>query len=129
MLALVASSGAYSTEGYLCAVDQAVGFSYQSGHWSQVVFHNEDKYVIARSSEARAVWEVKQLGERWALVRCAQDFNEADNLFCEGVAELRMSRKSLRFLYIYPNGYWTALPGEVEGENTPYMGMGKCSPL
>ena len=129
MLTLLASTRAHGVEGYLCIVDKAAGFSYQQGRWDRAFFRNEDKYLITRSSEPRGAWEVKQVGERWAFVWCAEDFNEADNLSCEGVAEVRMNRKSLRFLYIYPNGYWKALPGEAEGENTPYMGIGTCSPL
>ena len=54
-------------------------------------------------------------------------------MFCRGPLDFRMNKNSLRFLASHLYGYWTdnVLSSNEfpEGEGTPYMEIGKCSPF
>lgn len=118
-------------EGFICAIEKMTGFSKKSGSWQTATFNVDDqKFVVRRSTRQteQVKWEVVDLGRSNPIIWCKEDFNSVDNLFCDGIGEFRMNRKTLRFLYVYPFGYFFFEPGE-EGANTPAIGIGKCSPM
>jgi hypothetical protein len=48
------------------------------------------------------------------------------------VFDLRFNKRQLRFLSVYPIGYWsddTSNPAHREGDNTPALAIGKCRAL
>jgi hypothetical protein len=61
------------------------------------------------------------------LIGCDADFDADGALQCHGPEEFRMNRNSLRFVYVYPYGYWNH--GSENGGDTPYVAIGKCSPM
>lgn len=132
----VTSLEALAADSYLCIAEHTAGFSFDGarGEWSATTFKTDAQFLISRAERKGMVWEVKEIGSKNPVYVCGADFNEIGNLFCNGIGELRMNRKNLRFLTVYPVGYWTdKIKGQedffVEGRNTPAMSIGKCSPL
>ena len=124
--------------GFLCVSEAATGFGYNAAtkSWQVTKFKATANYLLTRSSRTGAKWEVKEVGSRSPSMFCQADLSQEQLLSCQGFgAEFRFNGKLLRFMYTYTVGYWnedTALaiaPGRKEGDDTPALVIGKCSPL
>jgi hypothetical protein len=128
-------------EGYICAADMATGFSYKSGAWNSVNFEADRKFIVRPTTQAgqdatptlppipNAKWDVVVVGDKHPSDVCPE-FDTAGNLVCRGpLSEFRMNKDSLRFLYSYLSGYWDRTPLGSEAGDTPYIAIGKCSPM
>jgi len=127
------SSALAKDDSYLCVAEDAVGFSFNktSKKWERANFKAEDKYLVSKSSEASKGWEVKKIGESSATP-CEGGFDENGFLTCIELLDFRMNNKSLRYMVIHRYGYVVKeYPrGKFEeGSITPYIEIGKCSPL
>lgn len=125
---------ASAADSYLCVAELATGFSYDGAKkkWKSADFRSEKKLVVSRSKQKSHAWETKEVGDSLPGATCEKDFNEAGNLFCSGVFDLRLNNRTLRFLYVYPIGYWSdgdKTGMSKEGDNTPALVIGKCSPV
>jgi len=125
------SFGAIAGDSYLCVADLTTGFSFDNARkkWTSADFRSEKKLVIARAKQKPYAWEVKEMGDSRPGATCEQDFNEAGNLFCTGIFDIRFNSRKLRFLYVYPIGYWSdddKSGVSREGANTPALAIGKC---
>ena len=134
LLGLLLSFQAGAADSYLCVADLTTGFSYDAAKkkWKSADFRSDKKLVISRGKQKSYAWEAKEVGDSLPGATCEKDFNDAGNLFCSGVFDLRFNSRSLRFLYFYPIGYWSDgdKPGmSREGDNTPAVAIGKCSPV
>jgi hypothetical protein len=124
-------------ESYLCVTDMATGFGFDKGRrqWHRANLQDERKYLVSKATTATYAWEVEEVGETHALIECEGDFTEFGFLFCDGLGDFRMNKHTLRFLFLYPIGYWNTAPaGSPErglrvGADTPHMAIGKCGPL
>ena len=125
-------------ESYLCVADMATGFKYNKtiDKWESVNFNVDDsKYIVSRSKAKNTAWEVKQIGQQYPLATCKDDFGENGYLFCELVRIFKMNKINLRFICIYPFGYYNESPkGKKDvfykdGADSPHVEIGKCSPL
>lgn len=133
LLVCLISRATLADESYLCIGEHATGFSFNEKNktWSAARF-KEDKWILKRSADPKYKWEVYGFGEDFPESGCEQDFNEAGNLFCDGISQFRMNKEKLRFLYIFPFGYWSDTEKYKilkEGKNTPSMQIGKCSKI
>jgi hypothetical protein len=101
------SFNASATDSYLCVADLTTGFSFDNARkkWVSADFRSEKKLVIARAKQKPYAWEVKEAGDSRPGATCGQDFNEAGNLFCSGIFDIRFNSRKLKFLYVYPIGY------------------------
>lgn len=127
------SLNSFAADSYLCVADITTGLSYDKSakKWKSVDFRSEKKLFITRVKHKSYAWEVKEAGDRFPGATCKSDFNDAGNLFCSGVFDFRFNSKKLRFLYVYPLGYWSDDNSSgvlKEGENTPALAIGKCNP-
>lgn len=134
LLGLLLPLHAGAADSYLCVADLTTGFSYDGAKkkWKSADFRSDKKLVISRGKQKTHAWEAKEVGDSLPGATCEKDFNDAGNLFCSGVFDLRFNSRSLRFLYVYPIGYWSDgdKPGmSREGDNTPAVAIGKCSPV
>ena len=123
-----------AADAYLCVAELTTGFSFDSTRktWKSADFRSEKKLAITRAKQKPYAWEAKEVGDDRPAAVCDQDFNEAGNLFCTGVFELRFNKRQMRFLYVYPIGYWsddTSSTPSKEGANTPALAIGKCRAL
>jgi hypothetical protein len=123
-------------DGYICTADMATGFSYKGGAWSSANFEPNRKFIVSRTAQGGqsasvpdAKWSVLVLGDKGPSNDCPE-FDTLGNLVCLGpFSEFRMSKESLRFLYSYLSGYWDRPPLGSEAGDTPYIAIGKCSPM
>ena len=148
---LCAAGSAEAQSSFLCITDHATGFAFNksSKQWSSVSFKAGDKYIVSKITPETGKpfdslkWYVRKFGEPalpqigFPLSGCKEDFNDVGNLFCDGWVRFYLSKRNLRFFMVSHIGYWSDWPDEltgknkssVEGANTPYMEIGKCSPL
>jgi hypothetical protein len=123
---------------YLCATDMSTGFRLDkgTGQWRIANFKPERKYIVTQSSTDALVWDVRPIGSASAIARCKSnpDFNP-QALRCSGHEEFWIDRKSVKFLEVYPHGYWDTGQESAPGilptgdPDTPLIEIGTCSPL
>lgn len=130
-----------SAEGYICVSDMVTGFTSKGGEWKSANFEPNRKFVVSPATQAHeavtptwlnlpdAKWAVLVLGDKRATNICPE-FDALGNLVCLGpFSEFRMNKDSLRFLYSYLSGYWDRSALASEAGDTPYIAIGKCSPM
>ena len=133
LLVCLISTAVLADESYLCIGEHATGFAFNEKNqtWITTTFQ-ENKWMVKKSDDPQIKWQVFEFGKDFPIAMCEQDFNESGNLFCDGIAQFRMNKKNLRYLYIYPFGYWSdneKYKMFKEGRNTPVMEIGKCSKI
>jgi len=78
---------------------------------------------------------VKKIGQTLPTYTCLEDFSKQGQIYCRGFGEFKFNRENGRFLRTYTLGYYNDTPGKpdsffgAEGENTPAVEIGKCSPI
>jgi hypothetical protein len=125
-------------EGYTCTADMATGFSFKDGGWNSANFQPDRQFIVRRTTQTEqpvmpivldAKWDVLVVGDKRPSNVCPE-FDTTGNLVCLGpYSEFRMNKDSLRFLYSYLSGYWDRGPPGSEAGDTPYIAIGKCSPM
>ena len=129
-----------NAESYICVEEYATGFRFDAAKkiWEQSHLSPNLKYLVKPNTDQslKGQWIVSEIGQSVPVAWSKHDFISTGALRFEGsFGEFAMNKKSLRFVKTYIFGYWTdAIPGEqdgtfVEGKNTPYIGIGKCSVL
>jgi hypothetical protein len=117
--------------------DMATGFAFDKNRKElhSANFKADGKYFVSKPSELIPgldlyLWQVTQVGTIVPESMCENNFNHGVLVCNTGVSLFRMSSRTLRFMLIYQMGYVIDGTEEMkEGENTPYMAIGKCSPL
>lgn len=129
---------AAAADRFLCVADKITGFNYDKHRqqWRQADFAPSLKLVISRAKNETYTWTIGELGSDTIKLFCKNDFSDSGLLYCSGIGlDLRFNKKLMRFLYTYSIGYWdenaykSLYPGRKEGDDTPAMAIGKCSPL
>jgi hypothetical protein len=128
-------------DGFICVTDMVTGFTSKEGEWKSANFEPNRKFVVSPAAQANqagmptppavpeAKWAVLVLGDKRATNICPE-FDALGNLVCLGpFSEFRMNKDSLRFLYSYLSGYWDRSALASEAGDTPYIAIGKCSPM
>ncbi len=135
-------------EGWLCIADSIAGFQYHenSKKWEPATSKAQDKYIIRRPKEGdiypieawivdykSAKWGVYKFGESIMQHPCPNEIEKLDRLNCgfrfQGFS---MAGKTLRYMQHNLAGYTNHGPKGMwsdSKENTPYIEIGKCSPL
>ena len=130
------SSSAVAQDAYLCAADAATGMSYSEAtkQWQPTTFNSADtKYLFrkARDGEKFAAieykWALFPLGSLVPITWCKGDFTETGTIFCPAVVALYLNRNNLRYQLVHQIGY--VAPEGREGSATPYIEIGRCSPV
>ncbi|UVT20281.1 MAG: hypothetical protein H8K03_21345 [Nitrospira sp.] len=126
-------------EHYLCIAEQRNGFWHDktSKHWNSTTFNNPSKYVISRSTQPTAAFQITVVGKSAPRDWCKEGFNEAGFLSCGMIwGDFTYNKNNGRFIRTSPFGYIEVgedLPTGGEKKitddetNTPYMEIGKCS--
>jgi len=129
-------------EQFLCVSEQAAGFSYDknSKQWASTKFSSTEKYVISKSTGAKAAFEITEVGDKYSSGWCKEGFSSEGILYCEllyGV--FRFNKTNGRFIRTHLFGYVEVGQAQIFSErgdvvidsnaNTPYMQIGKCSPF
>ena len=126
-------------ESYLCITDLSTGFAFdkQRKTWTIERFNPKGKYILTASEKDPSKWEVREPGDKMPSAWCEGGFSVLGALRCDGFIDFRMNKHNLRFVSTYLAGFWTDniprnIPGAedahfIEGDNTPYIQIGKCS--
>ena len=137
MLAAAIQSSVYA-QSLLCAMDSAAGIAFDkvTKEWKSTTFSPKGKFVVSKSANPNAKWEVKSLGSSNETAFCKDDFSSNGQLTCTGFfQDFYINRKSLRFIHTYYAGYWNEesasklFPNRTEGNDTPMVAAGTCAPI
>ena len=134
ILLLTMSSALAQSNSYLCVAENAVGFSFNKSknQWEQTSFKDERKYLLSKSNDKTKGWEIKRIGESIGI-ECPGGFDEAGFIECKELMEFQMNNQSLRYIIVFKYGYVVKEYSDEgvfkEGSLTPYLEIGKCSPL
>ena len=124
-----------SIEGYLCIADKATGFKLieSTKTWDFARFNvTDNKFLLSKSATE---WRWKKFGDENGM-RC-DDFNEYGYMFCEGFFgagllgpfKIAFNRKNLRYIRTYRGDYINAGIAGLEGEDAPFIEIGRCSKM
>ena len=127
-----------SAKSWLCIADMGTGFKFEktTKEWRQVTFKVEkSRFIISATPEKQWAYEVKEFGKSspYPDATCKNGFSEYGYLNCTGLfGSFKFNNKNLRYLATYLAGYVEIIPGSknmIEGDDTPSMEIGRCSPL
>ena len=124
------STSAFAQETYICIADLSTGFAFNktTKNWFSTNFNVQDnKYVLSQKNK---LWYWKKVGApENATIECGE-FNPAGYLNCSSYGQvLSFNKTNLRFSLTNSVGYVSGELLGVEGSITPFMTIGKCSPL
>lgn len=123
------SSLALSQTSYLCIPDLSTGFVYRKNldKWTTTTFDvSKDKYLLSKSSNG--MWQWKNFGKENSI-ECDGEFSKNGYLNCNKFEQVTFNKRNLRFIKVYNVGYVNKGIIGNEGEDTPSMEIGTCSPL
>ena len=117
-------------DSYLCVADKATGFKLDKTTkiWRSTNFDvSDNKYIVAKSKFEAFNWDVTTVGEKFPDYLCEDRI--IDQVFhCNDIStNFYFSTKTLRFMSVYVGDYVALLGGD--GDSTPLIEIGKCSPL
>ena len=122
---------AFGADSYLCIPDKSAGFSYSTATktWDYARFDVRDSKYLLKRSDSKWSWSIFGKNPFLSMTVCTSQSPDTF-IFCNGFYDVRVNTKSLRFQLVYPIGYTNsyASPSD-EGGDTPYLEIGKCSPL
>lgn len=109
-----------NAQTFLCVSDKATGFKNNKGTWVETHFTANDKFILKWQN---SYWNWTPMGSSIGSMCNAknEDVFSCDMIF----THLIFNKRLMRFAYTSPGGYaLEALQGD-----TPYMVIGKCSPI
>jgi hypothetical protein len=131
-LTMLTATAVAQPDTFLCIADKSTGFKLQGKQWDIANFKIEDtRYLVKAVPERMGLdgkvnYEITPFGEKYALHECYRE-GTVEQIACGGLGiGFLMNFRTLRFQEMYGIGY---VSGEDDGNNTPYMTIGKCSPL
>ncbi len=137
-------------KSYLCIADKSTGFTFNesTASWDQTNFRVDDNKYLVRpakpdddlvfASRETFVYGVWRLGEDKVMIECDHAPNEYHWLRCNRSSEsFTLNTKSNRFMLTFRGSYLVSTftpgvadsSGEDRGGDTPFIEIGKCSPL
>lgn len=131
LVCLLAMQSAYAQEDkkWICVADKGTGFRFEHGQWQMVNFNVIDhKFIVSKKKGLDGVvkYHATRVGKTYGTPCNDNKLNEYGYLFCRSIVEYRINTRALRYLSVYPVGYYD---GEDNNKNTPNIVIGKCSPL
>ncbi len=131
---------ANAPDSFVCKAEQLVGFGYIEDQWQTLETKNlaklDQSFVVRRSREGDAFpesseWVVLHEQQEKAATSCDNEFIEHGIFICKGLRdeEFRMNIKTLRFVYVFLEGYHNTSPdqdAEDEDRPFPHMEIGTC---
>jgi hypothetical protein len=138
-VAALMSPTALRAETWLCIVENATGFSFDSRtkKWEPMHFNVDNRrYVVKKTTDTKHPWEVRKFGPQSSLADawCEEGFNEAGFLHCSGLGgKFVLNRHTGRFQAYFTGSYVSFNPKSSyeifrsDGGDTPFIAIGNCS--
>ena len=119
-----------SQSTYLCIPTAMTGFKFNKStkKWYQTQFDAEGrKFTLSKSTDGE--WKWRNLAYENVFTKCS-NFNDSGSLFCNNIYDVVFNKKNMRYQLYYPFGYINGgLDNSKEGEDSPAIEIGKCSPI
>ena len=130
---LTVSTNVFANDTYLCIADKATGFSFnkRSETYESTDFNiDKSKYILKKNNNT---WEWKIFGIDVPL--CNGSISANGYFRCDWLETIIFNKNNLRYTKAHIFGYVnvgskTYSGFEMkDGQETPYMEIGKCSPM
>ena len=133
LLLLMVSTNVFANGSYLCIADKSTGFSFnkRSETYESENFNvSESKYILKNNNNTL---EWTDFGKNYSI--CEGSFNTYGFFNCNALGEqIIFNKNNLRYVKSSIFGY-TSVGSPFgksvikDGENTPFIEIGKCSPM
>ena len=126
------STNVFASETYLCIADKSTGFRFnkQSKTYEPTNFNvSESKYILKNNNNT---WEWTDFGETFST--CSGSFNTSGVFRCDLFETIIFNKNNLRYVKTAFFGY-TIVGAQMgksvikDGENSPFIEIGKCSSM
>ena len=135
LLAMIVTAGpVYAADAYICAADQSTGFIFKDGEWRAVNFDvSRNRYLVRKATEAdshsTSPWLYGEFGQQILGGQCDEPF-PTGLLNCRSAGQdFRMNTKTMRYQLYHWIGYVISNESGIHPSDTPYIEIGRCSPL
>jgi hypothetical protein len=134
----------FAQDAYLCISDSATGLSFDKAtkKWDPTYLRAGNKYVFRRIKPEekqtflpdlpQVAWELFPFGKNGLYALC-DEFDSSNWIFCQyggtNTYDFQFNKNNSRFQLYYPYGYLYTPPNFDEGNDTPFIEIGTCSPL
>ena len=121
-----------SPSAYLCVPDMSTGFLHADGKWQSANFNtSNDKYVLRRSKKGdlrpNSAWVWTEFDSTDVYVPCKEEATDNGFVYCYGIGHhVFVNLEVLKYQAYEQSGYVVT---DAKYRGTPYIEIGKCSPL
>ena len=134
LTAVLFSGVVNATDGYICIADKSTGFTSENGEWQPVNFDvAEKRYFVRKATEedvqSTAPWVYGEFGQSVLAGQCDEPFPTGLMNCHSGTEEFKLNTKTMRYQLYYWVGYVVSHDRGVRRRDTPFIEIGKCSPL
>jgi len=131
---LLLAMPAYAADFYICTADKSTGFIYKDNEWQAANFDvNQNRYLVRKATEddlhSNVPWLYGEIGQPVLAGECDEPF-VTGLLNCRSAGQdFRMNTKTMRSQLYYWIGYVASNDTGVRPIDTPFIEIGRCSPL
>ena len=134
LAALVLAGSVSAADSYVCAADKSTGFIYKDNEWQTVNFDvSQNRYLVRKAtdgdSHSTSPWLYGEFGQSILGGQCDEPLTTGLMNCRSAGQDFRMNIKSMRYQLYYWVGYVISHDTRIHRTNTPYIEIGRCSPL
>lgn len=131
---LLAAGPVRAADAYICTADSSTGFVFKNSDWQSVNFGvSKNRYLVRKATaddaHSTSPWLYGEFGQPILGGQCDEPF--ATGLMnCRSAGQdFRMNIKTMRYQLYYWIGYVISNESGIHSSDTPYLEIGRCSPL
>jgi len=123
-----------AADAYICTADGSTGFVFRNSEWQTVSFEvSQNRYLVRKATEnddhSTSPWLYGEFGQSILGGQCDEPFSTGLMNCRSAGQDFRMNTKTMRY-QLYPwIGYVISNESGIHSSDTPYIEIGRCSPL
>ena len=131
---LFAAGPVVGADAYVCTADRSTGFIFKDSEWQAVNFDvSQNRYLVRKATEddthSTSPWIYGEFGQPILGGQCDEPF-VTGLMSCRSAGQdFRMNTKTMRYQLYYWIGYVISNESGIHPSDTPYIEIGRCSPL
>ena len=123
-----------AADGYICVAVKSTGFTYENGEWISANFDvDEKRYLVRKRTDtdehSDSPWLYGEFGESVLAGQCDEPYSTGLMNCRSGTEDFKLNTKTMRYQLYYWVGYVASNDTGVRRRDTPFLEIGKCSPL
>ena len=123
-----------AADSYICAADRSTGFIYKDNEWQAVNFDvSQNRYLVRKATEddshSSSPWLYGEFGQSILGGQCDEPFSTGLMICRSAGQDFRVNISKMRYQLYYWVGYIISNDTSSHRSDTPYIEIGRCSPL